>query len=102
MEKGQTKDLSNLLVRIKKAVASGNYRVTRHALQRQTQRGISLQDALYVLTHGRHEEEKTTFDNAFQTWKYAMRGRTCDGVDVRVIVAFHDEMIIITVIRVTR
>jgi len=37
-----------------------------------------------------------------QTWKYAIRGRTPDGIDLRVIVAFLEEMAIITVIEITK
>jgi hypothetical protein len=51
------------------------------------------------LKNGNREEEKELFDVKKQMWKYAIRGKTIDGVNLRVIVAFEEEMIIITVVR---
>lgn len=91
----------NLLAKIKKYVANGKYRVSKHAIKRQNEREINLPKVLYVLTHGYHEENKSLFDTKFQTWKYAIRGKTIDGIDARIVIAFADDLIIITVIRVT-
>lgn len=91
----------NLLAKIRKYIDTGKYRLSKHAIKRQNEREINLPKVLYVLRHGFHEESKTLFDTKFQTWKFAIRGKTIDGIDARVIVAFEDDMIIITVIRVT-
>lgn len=96
------KQPQNLLETIRKYIASGKYRVSKHAVKRQNERAVSLPKTLYVLTNGVHEEKKTLFDTKFQTWKYAIRGKTPDGIDIRVIVVLEDEMIIITVIQVTK
>ena len=53
-------------------------------------------DTLRVLRIGIHEKEKTRFQDS--AWRYAIRGKTEDYREVRVIIAFVDEMIIITVI----
>jgi hypothetical protein len=71
-----------------------------HAIERQEKRHISLPDILRVLEYGRHESEKDIFDTKYQRWKHAIRGRSINGIDLRVIVAFHEKMAIITVIRV--
>lgn len=74
---------------------------TYHAKVRSRDRDITLQAALYVLKTGIHERKKTTFDPVFQCWKYAIRGQTIEGKDVRVIVSFTNDdgrMVIITVI----
>ena len=56
---------------------------------------------LYVLKNGYHERHKTSFDEAFQTWKYAIRGKTLDGIDIRIIISFDDVgMMIITVMHI--
>lgn len=69
----------------------------------EVERELELSDVLYVLKHGYHEKRKTTFDEVFQTWKYAIRGKTIDTVDVRIIIAFdEDDMLIITVIDVSK
>lgn len=78
------------------------YRISVHALKRQEERSISLREILYVLKNGYHEEAYSVFEVKRQTWKYAIRGRTPDGIDLRVIVAFLEEMAIITVIEITK
>lgn len=77
------------------------YTRTKHALQRQSERKIDLPDVLYVLKSGYHEKRKTSFDESFNAWKYAIRGKTLDRVDIRIIISFDDEnMLIITVMEV--
>jgi hypothetical protein len=78
------------------------YRISIHAHQRQEQRSISLREILHVLKNGYHEKAYSIFEVKRQTWKYAIRGRTPDGIDLRVIVAFLEEMAIITVIEITK
>jgi len=48
------------------------------------------------LKNGIHEKGKTRFEEG--AWKYAIRGKTENFREVRVIIAFVEEMIIITVI----
>lgn len=70
-------------------------------MQRQREREIGLLDALYVLKTGTHDKRKTFFDTNHKTWKYAVRGKTVDDVDLRVVIAFDEEdMIIITVMEI--
>ena len=75
----------------------GAYRLTKHAAEEQSKDGIDLQDTIHVLKTGFHEKSKTLFNNAYQTWKYAIRGKTEDLKDVRVIITFSSEMMIVTV-----
>lgn len=65
-------------------------------------RELSLPDIIHVLLNGRHEEEKTLFNTARQQWRYAIRGKTFSGIEARIIVEFEKDMVIITVIRLTR
>lgn len=90
----------DLLKTIREHVRKGSYIWVKHAIIRKEERRIKLPDVLRVLEHGRHEQEKDIFDVKRQAWKYAIRGKTIDGVELRVIVAFQIEMVIITVIRV--
>jgi len=91
----------DLFDRIRRCVDKEQYTQTKHALQRHKERGIDLSDALYVLKTGHHEKRKTSFDAINNTWKYAIRGRTVDNADLRIIIAFdEDDMIIITVIEI--
>lgn len=93
--------IKELRAKICECIESERYKQTLHALQREKERSIELVDALYVLKNGRHEKSKTSFDEVFQTWKYSIRGLTLDDEDIRVVIAFDDEgMLIITVIRI--
>ena len=80
-------------------IETEDYKFSHHATQRGEERFVTYQDALYVLANGIHEENKTSFDFKRKTWKYAIRGKTTDGFDTRVVVAFVEGMVIITVIR---
>lgn len=94
--------LANLFDKIRKCLDQQKFTQTKHALQRQRERAIDLGDAIYVLQTGYHERRKTSFDDINNTWKYAIRGKTVDQVDIRIIIAFDEEedMIIITVMEV--
>lgn len=93
--------IPNLQEKIRECIETGKYLDTTHAKERQNERGITLSDALQVLKAGRHEKNKTCFDMLWKKWKYAIRATTIDQEDVRVIVAFDQElMVIITVMHV--
>jgi hypothetical protein len=96
------KRLENLLEKIQKCIKAGRYLLTLHALDRQMERKISLPEVIYVLKTGHEENRKTLYDSVWNTWRYAIRGKTIqDAIDIRIIVAFDDEeMLIITVMQV--
>jgi len=97
----RTPKLDNLHEKILVCIEQKRYTQSKHAIQRQTERNVELTDVLYVLKNGYCEKRKTSFDEVFETWKYAIRGKTLEGLDIRVIIAFDkEEMFIITVMRV--
>lgn len=102
MKSDKPAQIENLLEKIREFIKSGKYRFSVHAIKRRALRAISVQDAIYVLTHGYDEKRKTSFDEAYRTWKYAIRERTVDGIDIIVVIAVIDKLIVITVINVTR
>lgn len=92
---------------VRRAVEEGRYRYTAHGAlrldQRVVQQGILETDVVYVLKQGHREPRKDLWSELHQTWTYAMRGKTLDGIAQRVCVAFErmpDQtlMIIVTVI----
>ncbi len=104
--KGKVKrpaQLEELFPKIRHCLDMGLYRQSKHAIERELERRIDLPDVLYVLKNGYHEKHKTSFDEAFHTWKYAIRGKTLDEDDIRIIIAFDDTgMMIITVMHVVK
>jgi hypothetical protein len=97
------KKLDNLLDVVGKHVENGTFFFTEHALERSQQRHIDQAEIRYVLRNGWHEKRKDSFDEAYQSWSYAVRGKSIDGDrDFRVVVYFDDDgMLIITVIDTT-
>lgn len=102
-KKTTSEKCKNLLEKIKDSIENSKYRLTVHALERQNERIINLPETLHVLRTGYEEKRKTYFDNENKTWKYAIRGKTLrDNLDIRIIVAFDEnEMLIITVMYVS-
>ena len=101
MTKGSSDWIDNVIERIHRCIESRNFRLSKHAMDQKGNRDLSLPDVIQVLLNGRHEEDKTKFNNARQVWNYAIRGKTINGVEARVIVAIEEGMVIITVIRLT-
>jgi len=83
---------------IRNCISAGAYRDTFHAIERKAERNITLPEIIHVLRTGRHEKSKDHFEKAFNTWNYAIRGKTIDGMVLRVIVSFDEEkdLLIIT------
>ena len=88
----------NLLKIIHMLVDTGRYREIVHATLRKNQRNIILPDILFVLCNGYHEKSRDKFDQAFNAWNYAIRWRTIDEHDMRVIISLEEEeqLLIIT------
>ena len=92
--------LDRLLERIREALDAGRFLDTVHTTQRQAERQITRPEMLYVLRHGWHEKRKDVFDTRYQAWNYAIRGKTIDGRQLRVVVSFEEDtrLLIITAI----
>ena len=91
--------IQSLLNAVRGCVESGRYFDTRHATDRQAERSISRSELLYVLKNGRHEKSKDQYQERYRAWNYAIRGKTIDKKDVRVVVSFDENnMLIITAI----
>ncbi len=90
---------NDLMEQIRSALDDSRYDFRGHALERLQQREVTESEAIYVLKKGRHEKKKDEFDNEKGNWKYAVRGKTVDNRELRVIVAFVEpDMFVITVI----
>ncbi|MBS0654331.1 MAG: DUF4258 domain-containing protein [Verrucomicrobia bacterium] len=76
-----------LLETIRQLIALNRYRTSSHFQEREKQRSIFLWEALHVLQHGAHEEVRDEWDHKYQVWKYAIKGRTVDARELRVVVS---------------
>lgn len=87
----------DLLSLIHQHIDSGSFIETVHARQRQSQREIILPDILHVLMTGYHEKQKDQYDEIWQSWNYAIRGKTKSNNDLRVIVAIDEEVALLII-----
>jgi hypothetical protein len=93
--------IPDVLKKARECMENGRYLDTAHALLRKQQRRISLTDISHVIKHGYHEKRKDQYRPEFMDWDYAIRGLTVDVRDIRIVVAFdEDGMLIITVIEI--
>lgn len=87
------------MIVIKTSLESGQYLDTRHAEERQKERLITRPEVLFVLGHGHHEKKKDKLEERYQSWNYSIRGKPVDKRELRVIVSFDENrMLIITAI----
>lgn len=85
----------SLMEVVRDCLKAGRYLDTRHALQRQEGRQITRPEILYVLKNGFHEKKKDHYEECFQAWNYAIRGKTLDNRTLRVVVSFDERSILI-------
>lgn len=92
--------LLDLMPAIRACIEEGRYLDTRHVSERQYECQITRPEILFVLKTGYHEKKKDKFDGLHQAWNYAVRGKTVDRRELRIIVSFDEAsgMLIITAI----
>jgi len=95
--KRRPEKIANVLEAISKAIEAQRIRYSVHALERMEERGVIESEVLYILKNGFHEKKKDDFDPGLG-WKYAVRGQTLDERDLRIVIAVHGDVIIVTVI----
>jgi hypothetical protein len=88
-----------LMPAVHMALDQGRYLYSNHAMDRQNQRRINRAEVLQVLRTGHHEKAKDTYDAAHKAWNYAVRGKSLDLRELRIVVSFDQAgMLIITAI----
>jgi len=98
MKKRGTK-IPALLARVRRSIAAGDFLDTTHVVARRTERFISRPEILQVLRSGWHEKNKDQYREEYESWNYAIRGATVDGRELRIVVSFEeDRLLIVTAI----
>ncbi|MFU8802607.1 MAG: DUF4258 domain-containing protein [Bradymonadaceae bacterium] len=90
--------LENVLEVVRQHLADDFYGLSGHARSRMIERDIDLPDVIYTLRHGWHEKSKDQFDETYDSWNYAVRGKTVDDRNLRIVVTFDEGMLIVTTI----
>ena len=81
------------------AVGTGRYRILPHARRRCSERDVAAADIENALERGRRVARRDRYDERFEAWSYCFEGPTVDGEALRVIVAFEEWMLVVTVVR---
>lgn len=79
--------IENIIAILKEAVEDGNLLYSSHANDRMAQRSIIKPEIEFVLSNGHHEAKKDKFNAEFESWDYAIKGKTIDGRNLRIVVA---------------
>ncbi len=96
----KSEKVPDLLRMVHDCLDEGTYRFSQHAVDRGKERSVPLPDIIEVLRNGHHEKRKDTWDTIFNSWNYAIQGKTVDQNTCRIIVSFEDNgLLIITVVR---
>lgn len=95
-------DQADLLRRVAQATATGQYRILPHARQRCSERDVSAADIEAALENGRHVPRRDRFDDKHGDWSYCFEGRSVDDGSLRVVIAFEDWMLVVTVVLLDR
>ena len=92
-------DKDEVLCRVQEAVKTGQYRILPHARKRCTERDVSAPDIESALETGHHVPRRDRYDEPSKDWSYCFEGHAVDGERLRIIVAFEDWMLVVTVVR---
>lgn len=103
MKRNRPEKCSGLMTLIHDRVQTDRFSSTVHAIERKSQRSITLQQIKYVLCHGSHEKNKDKYDECYSAWNYAIHGVTFDEIELRIIVSFDEahDLLIITAFEVS-
>lgn len=100
------KSTEDLFDSIECSLDNADYYFTGHGRQRSRQRkGVSEQQVIKILRSPDkyHEKRKDKFDKQHNSWNYSIRGKSVDGEDIRIAIAFEGEqMLVITVINLIK
>jgi hypothetical protein len=96
--KGRPLKHPELMQAIHAAIKSGAYRFTEHTLRRLQERDVNKPELIEILLQGWHESAKDMLLEPLKAWNYAIRGKTLEGREIRVIVALQPILLVITVI----
>ena len=68
-------------------------------MARKGERGVNRLEIAQVLICGKHEKSRDRFEARHNSWSYSIRGSTVDERELRVVIGFENEyLVIITVI----
>jgi len=91
--------LKDILADVRAAVGSGQLVYSAHANTRMRERGIIKPEVEYVIKGGHHEAKKDQFSIEFNSWDYAIKGKTVDGRSIRIVVAIvRPKVLVVTAI----
>ena len=76
---------------MKEHAKTGRIIDTRHSKLRQSQRFVTFPEVMQVLENGWHEKAKDEWKEEHKSWNYAIRGKTVDGLELRVPVFYDDD-----------
>ena len=78
----------NLIKKMKVLLEAHRLRMSDHANRRMKERNILYYEVLQALASGKHDAKRDRFNEEFNSWDYSIKGKTIDGRELRIGIAF--------------
>jgi Domain of unknown function (DUF4258) len=95
MKSGKRPKIIDLIWHVRELVENGALRYSAHVEERMAQREIIKPEVEFILRKGHHNPEKDKFDEEYESWDYAIEGKTIDNRKLRIIIAFVEPNILV-------
>lgn len=92
------REVNDVKKEVLEALKNNKIAFTNHARDMMVQRGITAPDIKYALKGGRNVQEESE-QSASKGITYSIHGSSVDGDPLKVVVAFEDDMLVITTYR---
>lgn len=86
---------NNPLEKARKCLKSGRFYDTRHAVDQKIARSITLSEVRMIVENGYWEKRQDEYKPQYKAWNYSIRGRTLDGRDLRIIISFENQSLLL-------
>ncbi len=85
----------NVIQDVIEAMENGSLRLSTHAQLRMAERSIVLSDIEEAIYSSVREDHKDQLTKDGKDWKYALRGNSETGKDLRIVVLFDDPKVLV-------
>lgn len=95
MKVGKRPKNLDLIRHVRELVEKGSLRYSAHAEERMAQRWIIKPEVEFILRKGYHNQMKDKFNEDYDSWDYAIEGKTIDNRKLRIIIALVEPNILV-------
>lgn len=95
MKVGKRPKIIDLIRQVRETLKKGGLRYSAHAEVRMVERKIIKPEVEFILRIGHHNQKKDKYNDEYNSWDYAIEGKTIDNRKLRIILAFVEPNILV-------